>query len=119
MPSTRRCLWRYRFWAGVWDCPILHEVVDESQLITYLWYIYHQWLPDIELNQISAFSASYSRIDPSFTAGKQIGGLKLSHKWHNLERPRNDHLHMYSLVQTSDVLAKRFILWVTGCALML
>jgi hypothetical protein len=31
----------------------------------------HEWFPNIELIQIICFSASYSRISPSFTAGKQ------------------------------------------------
>jgi hypothetical protein len=31
-----------------------------------------QVLTDVELIQVSAFSASYSRINPGFTAGKHI-----------------------------------------------
>jgi hypothetical protein len=38
-----------------------------------LWYRYHQWLSDIELIQMSAFSASHTRINSCFTAGKRIG----------------------------------------------
>ncbi len=60
------------FGPGVWNCQILNQVV-ESQLFTFLWNRYHQWLSDIELIQISAFSASYSRISPRFTAGEQTG----------------------------------------------
>jgi hypothetical protein len=48
----------------------------------------------MELNQISAFSASCSRINPCFTSGNRIGGLKLSR---NSRAPENDHLHIYSL----------------------
>jgi hypothetical protein len=40
-------------------------------------------------------SASYSRINPRFTAGKQSGVLKLSS---NSRTPENDHLHICSLV---------------------
>jgi hypothetical protein len=65
-----------------------------SQLFTSLWNRYHQWLSDIKLIQISAFSASYSRINPCFTAGNQIGVFKLSR---NLRTPENGHLHIYSL----------------------
>ncbi len=70
--SARRCIWRYRFQAGVWNCQILNQVV-KSQLFISLWNRYNQWLSDIKLNQISAFSASYFRINPCFTTGKQIG----------------------------------------------
>jgi hypothetical protein len=70
--SDKRCIWRYSFQAWVWNCQILNQVV-ESQLFTSLWNRYHQWLSDIELIQISVFSASYSRINPCFTAGKRIG----------------------------------------------
>ncbi len=38
----------------------------------FLWNTYHQWLFDIEVIHISAFSASYSRINPCFTARKRI-----------------------------------------------
>ncbi len=70
--STRRCIWRYCFQAGVWNCRILNQVV-ESQLFTSLWNRYHQWLSGVEFIQISAFSASYSGIKPRSTAGKRIG----------------------------------------------
>ncbi len=73
--SARRCVWRYCFKAGVWNCQILNQVV-ESQLFTSLWNRYHQWLFDIELIQVSAFSASYSSINSCFTAGKRIGVWK-------------------------------------------
>ncbi len=70
---SARSIWRYRFSAGVWNCQILNQVV-ESQLFTYLWNRYHQWLSDIELIQLRVFfSASYSRINTRFTAGKRIG----------------------------------------------
>jgi hypothetical protein len=45
----------------------------ESQLFSSLWNRCHQWHSDIELNQISPFSASYSRINTCFTSGKWIG----------------------------------------------
>ncbi len=44
----------------------------QSQLFISLLNRYHQWLSAVELIQISVFSASYSRINPCFTAGKQI-----------------------------------------------
>ncbi len=69
--SAWRCIWRYRFKGRVWNCQILNQVV-QSQLFTSFWNRFHQWLSDIELNQISVFSASYPRINPCFTAGKQI-----------------------------------------------
>ncbi len=56
----------------VWDCQILNQVV-ESQFFNSLWDRYHQWLYDTKLIQISAFSASYFRINPCFTAGRRIG----------------------------------------------
>ncbi len=40
------------------------------------------------------FSASISKIDPCFTAGKRIGSLRLSR---NLRTPENNHLYIYSL----------------------
>jgi hypothetical protein len=48
--SARRCIWRYRVWAGVWNCQIRNQVV-ESQLSTYysLQNWYRQWLPENEL----------------------------------------------------------------------
>jgi hypothetical protein len=70
--SARRCIWWYRFWDAVWNCQILNQVVA-SQLFTSLRNKYHQWLSDIELNQISVFSASCSRINPCFTVGKRTG----------------------------------------------
>jgi hypothetical protein len=51
---SARSIWRYRFSAGVWNCQILNQVV-ESQLFTYLWNRYHQWLSDIELIQLRGF----------------------------------------------------------------
>jgi hypothetical protein len=53
--SARRCIWRYRFKAGVWNCQILKQVV-EPQLFTSLWNTYKHWLSDIELIQMSAFA---------------------------------------------------------------
>jgi hypothetical protein len=44
--------------------------VSDLQLV---WNRYHQWLSDIELNQIRAFSASYLSINPRFTARKRMG----------------------------------------------
>ncbi len=38
----------------------------------YLWKRYHLQLPDIGLDQISAFSASFSWINSCFTAGKRM-----------------------------------------------
>jgi hypothetical protein len=81
-PFARRCIWRYCSKAGVWKCQILNQVVD-SQFFTSLWNRYHQWLSDISLNQISAFSASVSRISPCFTAGKHIWAR-------NLRTPKNE-----------------------------
>ncbi len=68
---ARRRIWRYRLQAGVWNCQILNQVV-ESQLFTSLWNKYHQWFSDFELIRIRAFSASYSWVNPCFTAGKRI-----------------------------------------------
>ncbi len=51
---------------------ILNQVV-ESQRFTSLWNRYLQWLSDIKLIQTSVFSASYPRINPCFTAWKQLG----------------------------------------------
>jgi hypothetical protein len=70
--SVMRCIWTCCFQAGVWNGQNLSQVV-ESQLFTSLWNGYHQWLSDIELNQMSDFSASCSTINPRFTAGKRIG----------------------------------------------
>jgi hypothetical protein len=64
-------IWRYLFKGGVWKCQILNQVA-ESQLFTSLWNRYHQWMSDIELIQMRAFSAFYSKINSCFTAGKQI-----------------------------------------------
>jgi hypothetical protein len=55
----------------VWNGQIINQVVA-SQLLSSLWNMYHRWRSDIELNQISVFSASYSRIKPGFTCGKRI-----------------------------------------------
>ncbi len=65
-------------------------------LLLFFWNRYHQWLPDIELVQNCAFFkiASDSRINPRFTVGKHIGGLRLSR---NSRTPENNHLHIYSL----------------------
>jgi hypothetical protein len=49
----------------------INQVV-ESQLFTSCWNWFHQWLPDSELIQISAFSSSYSRMHPCFTVRKRI-----------------------------------------------
>jgi hypothetical protein len=65
MPSTnrsaRRCIWRNRSQAGVWN----RQQVVESQLSSSLWNrCQHQWLSDIELILSSAFLlASDSRIN--------------------------------------------------------
>ncbi len=45
---ARRCIWRYRFQAGVWNLQILKQVV-KSQLFISLWNRYYQGLSDIEL----------------------------------------------------------------------
>ncbi len=65
----------------VCNCQILNKVV-ESQLFTSLSNRYQQWLSGSDLIQMSAFSASYSRINPCFTAGRRIRAS-------NLSRPRN------------------------------
>ncbi len=52
--SSSRCIWRYHFEAGVWNCQNLNHVA-ESQLFAFLWDGYHQRLSDLELNQINAF----------------------------------------------------------------
>ncbi len=76
---ARRYIWRYHFQVMVWDCQIINQAL-ESQLFTSSWGRYHQWLSsDIELVQISAFSASYSWISPCFTARKRIGVWNFSH----------------------------------------
>ncbi len=57
----------------MWSCQILNQVV-ESQFFTSLWNRYHQWLPDIGLNQISVFlPGSHFRIYLCFIVGKRIG----------------------------------------------
>ncbi len=89
---ARRCIWRYRFQAGVWYFRILNQVV-ESQLFLFFWKRCHQWLSDIELIQLIAVPASSSKIKPLVTAGKRIVGLKLSR---NARTPENDPLHIYS-----------------------
>jgi hypothetical protein len=66
--SSRRCIWRHRFQAGVWNCQILNHVA--SQLFTSLWNIYHQWISDIEFIQTGDSSFW---INPCFTAGKWSG----------------------------------------------
>jgi hypothetical protein len=76
-PFSQDIFWRYCFSAEVWNCQILNQVV-ESQLFISLWNRYHRWLSDMELIQTSAFSASYPRINPGFTAGKRFRCLKLS-----------------------------------------
>ncbi len=55
---------------------------------------FHQWPYDIELNQMSDFLASYSRINPCSISGKRFVGLKPSR---NSLTTENDHLHIYSL----------------------
>jgi hypothetical protein len=60
----------------------------------FLWKRHHQWLPGIELGQISASPASYSRMNPCLAAWKQIGVLNC----HATRRHRDyDHLHVCSL----------------------
>jgi hypothetical protein len=96
-PLVRRCIWRYSFQAGVWNCRILNQIV-ESQLLTTFYDIFHQWLSDIELNQMSAFSASYSKINPRFTTGKRIGVWNChATRGH---RQTNDHLCILSVCVT-------------------
>jgi hypothetical protein len=58
--------------AGVGTCQFLNHNVG-PQVFTFLWNRYHEWLADIELMQISAFLALYSKINPCFTARKQSG----------------------------------------------
>jgi hypothetical protein len=55
----------------VWNCQILNQVV-ESQLLISSRNRNHHWLSDIKLIQMSAFSASYSRINLCFTVGKLV-----------------------------------------------
>jgi hypothetical protein len=56
---------------GVWNCQIMDQI-SESQLFTCSWFMYHQWLSNIEVNQKGVFSsASCPRINHCFTAGKR------------------------------------------------
>ncbi len=55
-PSARKCIWRYRFKAGVWNSAHVLNQVVESPLFTSLWNRFQQWLSHIELIQMSAFS---------------------------------------------------------------
>ncbi len=91
--SARRCIWRYRFQAGVWNYQLLNQVL-ESQLFTSLWNRYHQWLPDIELIQTSAFCNFLSVDKPRFHCWKANPVLKLSR---NLQILEIYDLHIYSL----------------------
>ncbi len=62
----------YRFWAGVWNCQILSQVV-EPQRFTSLWKRYHLWLSVVELNQIwASFSFLFQDYSCCLTAGKPI-----------------------------------------------
>jgi hypothetical protein len=70
--SATGCLWRYRFWARVWNSQILKQVV-EYQLFTSLWNRGHQRLSIIKLNQMSAFFSFLFQKYPRFTAGNRIG----------------------------------------------
>jgi hypothetical protein len=65
--------------------------VTDPRCTLVLWNRLHQRLSDIKLNQISAFSASYSRINLVILLDR---GLKLSR---NFRTPENDRLHIYSL----------------------
>ncbi len=88
--------------------------VVEFQLFTSLFNRHHQRLSDIEFIQKKAFSTSYSRINPCFTAGKRTGVVNchatLGHRkttiyisivYKKLSRnpwtPENDSLYIYSL----------------------
>jgi hypothetical protein len=109
--SARRCIWRYRFIAEVWNCQILNQVV-ESQLSTSLWNRYHRWLSDIELIQISAFSASYSWIIPCFAAGKRIY-VRNCHA--TCGHWKTNHLHIYSPSEVQYcILMPRFLRFVSS-----
>ncbi len=78
----------------------------ESQLLTFLWKRYHQWLPDIELNQKNASFRFLFQNWSLFYCWKASQGLKL---WRNSRTPENDHLHVYSLwVTVNTVRASNF-----------
>ncbi len=91
--SARRCIWRYRCQPGVWNCQILNQVV-ESQLFTFLWNGYPQWLSDIQLIQISAFFSFLFLDWPLFLCWRANRYLKFSR---NLQTPENDHVHICSV----------------------
>ncbi len=80
----RRICW-CRFWAGVWNCHILNQVV-ESQLFTSLSNRYHQWLYVFELKQMSAFfQLLIPESETRFAFVTQFG------------TPVIDHLDMFSI----------------------
>jgi hypothetical protein len=93
---------------GVWNCQILHYVV-ESQFFPSLWNSWcDQWLSDIVFIQrtwfIHSFSETYFMINPFFTAGMQIGVWISVWFWNanwslNLA-PRIDHVHIYIVCVT-------------------
>jgi hypothetical protein len=91
--SARRCVWRYRFLTGVWNCQILNQVV-ESQLCASLWNRYHQRLPEIEPNQMNATFSFLFQDKRLFQGWKADRGLKLLP---NSRTPENVYLHICSL----------------------
>jgi hypothetical protein len=98
--SAWTCIRNSCFAAEFRNCQILNHVV-ESPLFTSLWNRNHQWLPDTELIQMSAFfHLVILGLTPVSLPESEswFEKLKLSR---NLQTQENDHLHIYSLWLTT------------------
>jgi hypothetical protein len=93
--SAKRCIWRYHFQAGVWNCRILNPDVDSQLFTSLMYYGFHSWLRYKSSSFRSVlFYVSYSRTTSPFSRLESESGLKLSR---NLWTPQNNHVHIYSL----------------------
>jgi hypothetical protein len=70
------------------------QVLLESQLLTSLWNKYHQWLSDIELIQISAFSDYHILLLTLVSILERILGVEFVRNAPRGLDPENDHLHI-------------------------
>jgi hypothetical protein len=88
----------------IWRIPVLSQGLKLSNYkpgcrvstlhLMYLWNWYHQWLPEIEFNQMIAFFSFLFQDDSLFCCWKADRDLKITRISRSSE---NDHLQIYSL----------------------